>query len=144
VTIRAAGEFRRTPIERRSQQVAWDRSDRAFFAAGACHVLAWACRDRYPEKRIGLAAIRFEGEQQVFHTYATWDGWAFDHSGWHPEPEVLAANAAYEQRPVQRVELTTDLARFCVDHDHRRPDQFWRDPLPRAQEYVDRFPPPWS
>ena len=103
MTAQAAGMFRRTEVERSDQRVAWERPDQAFFAAGACHVLAWACRDAYPDRLIGIEAVRFVGEQQVFHTYATWNGWTFDHSGWNPEPQLFAANTDFEGHPLERV-----------------------------------------
>ncbi len=130
MTAQAAGTFRRTEIERSDQRVAWDRTDQAFFAAGACHVLAWACRDAYPDRSIGIEAVRFEGEQQVFHTYATWDDWTFDHSGWNPEPQLLAVNTDFEGHQLQRVRIKVALADFCEQHYHRMPHQYWRRPHP--------------
>ncbi|TQJ23476.1 hypothetical protein FBZ33_3746 [Micromonospora sp. A202] len=144
VTAEAAGAFRRTPLERADQQVAWARADQAFFAAGACHILAWACRDAYPARSIDVAAVRLAGDTQIFHAYASWNGWAFDHSGWNPEPQLLAVNADFEGHPLDRVGITVDLAEFCAEHHHRMPDQFWRDPVPRARRYVGRFTPPWA
>ncbi|MCX5065343.1 hypothetical protein OOJ91_05555 [Micromonospora lupini] len=140
----AAGAFRRTAIERSDQRVAWERADQAFFAAGACHVLAWVCRESYPELSIEVAAVRGTGERQVFHAYAVWDGWAFDHSGWNREVELLTVNAEFESRPLERVGITVDLAEFCAEHHHRMPDQYWADPLPRARGYVGRHTPPWA
>ncbi|RKN16598.1 hypothetical protein D7147_22840 [Micromonospora musae] len=140
----AAGAFRRTAIERSDQRVAWERADQAFFAAGACHILAWVCRDSYSDRSIEVAAVRLAGELQVVHAYAVWEGWAFDHSGWNPEPQLLAVNAAFEGRPLERVKITVDLAEFCAEHYHRRPDQYWRDPLPRARDYLSRYIPPWA
>ncbi len=139
----AAGAFRRTPLERSDDRISWARADQAFFASGACHVLAWVCRDLYPGRPVGLAAVRVAGDQQVIHTYATWGGWAFDHAGWNAESDLLAANAAFEGRELERIELTSTLAEFCKRHDHRMPDQYWNDPLPRAREYVGRYLPPW-
>jgi hypothetical protein len=144
MAVQAAGAFRRTSIERSDQRVAWERADQAFFAAGACHVLAWACRDAFPERAVELAALRFAGEQQVFHTFATWDVWAFDHSGWNPEPELFAVNQAFEGHPLERVQIFVDLAQFCDQHNHRMPNQYWRDPRPRARDYVARHVPPWE
>jgi len=143
VVVIAAGTFRRTPIERSDQRVAWQRTEEAFFAAGACHVLAWVCRDSYPQQQIELAAVRFTGTQQVIHTFATWSGWAYDHSGWNPEPELLDVNEAFEGHPLERVAITTSLSDFCEEHSHRMPDQYWSDPLPRACDYVTRHDPPW-
>jgi hypothetical protein len=42
------------------------------------------------------------------------------------------------------IEVTTDLANFCEEQHHRMPHQYWHDPLPRARDYVARFPPPWA
>lgn len=140
----AAGVFRRTPLERADQRVSWERADRAFFAAGACHVLAWVCRDSWPDRAIGLAAMVLAGEQHPMHVYATWDGWAYDASGWHPEEDLLRVNAAFENRPIERVTVTGGLAGYCAAHRHRRPEQFWRDPLPRARAYLSLFAPSWE
>ncbi|MEH1166787.1 hypothetical protein V6V47_15520 [Micromonospora sp. CPCC 205539] len=144
MAARAAGTFRRTPIERSDQRVAWDRADQAFFAAGACHILAWVCRDSHPERPVELAAVRFAGEREVFHVYAVWDGWAFDHSGWNPEPQLLAVNRDFEGRRLERLEITDSLAEFCARNHHRMPNQYWDDPRPRAREYVNRHIPPWA
>ncbi|WP_039906330.1 hypothetical protein [Micromonospora lupini] len=140
----AAGAFRRTAIERSDQRVAWERADQAFFAAGACHILAWVCRESYPERSIEVAAVRVAGDRQIFHVYAVWDGWTFDHSGWNREVDLLTVNAEFEGRPLERVGITVDLAGFCAEHHHRLPDRYWADPLPRARGYVDRHTPPWA
>ncbi|MFG1891680.1 hypothetical protein ACGFIR_27885 [Micromonospora sp. NPDC049051] len=140
----AAGTFRRTQIERSDQRIAWERTDQAFFAAGACHILAWVCRESYADRPIEIAAVRFAGERQVFHVYALWDGWAFDHSGWHPESQLLAVNTEFEGRPLEQVKITDSLAEFCEEHLSRMPNQYWLDPLPRARKYVSRYIPPWA
>jgi hypothetical protein len=140
----AAGVFRRTPLERADQRVAWERGDQAFFAAGACHVLAFTCRDVYPEREIGLVALTMDGDEFPFHVYATWREWALDAAGWNPEDEVLAVNAAFEKCLISRAVITTDLDGYCAANRHRRPDQYWRDPLPRAHAYLQSFTPPWS
>ncbi|MGW5011662.1 hypothetical protein ACWEOR_06045 [Micromonospora chalcea] len=51
------------------------------------------CRDTYPDRPIGVAGLRFAGQSQVFHVYATWAGWAFDHAGWNREAHLLAITA---------------------------------------------------
>jgi hypothetical protein len=84
----AAGVYRRTQAERDDQLLSWQRGDRAFFAAGACHILAWTCRELYPGRPIGIAG-------------------------------------------------------FCRRHHHRMPDQYYRNPRPRARDYLRRFDPPW-
>jgi hypothetical protein len=140
----AAGKFRRTPIERVDQRVSWERPDQAFFAAGACHILAWACRESHPERRIGITGLRPAGQQQVAHVYAIWNGWAFDHSGWNREQQLFEVNQDFERRPLERVAITADLSVFCAEHTHRMPHQYWQDPLLRAHEYLARYAPPWA
>jgi hypothetical protein len=144
VPARASGEFRRTPRERADQRISWERTDQAFFASGACHVLAWACRELHPDQPIGIAAIRFAGEERAFHVYATWRGWAFDHAGWHVEADLLAVNAEFEGRAIERLAITTGLADFCAQHGSRMPEQYWRDPVPRARAYAGHHRPPWE
>lgn len=141
--LQAASVYRRTQAERDDQQRSWQRPDRAFFAAGACHILAWTCRELYPDEPIGIAAVRAADEQQVFHTFATWNDWAFDHSGWHPAKDVVSVNQDFVGYPLVRVEITADLAEFCREHHHRMPHQYYADPWLRALDYVRRFEPPW-
>ncbi len=88
--------------------------------------------------------MRFEGERQAVHTYAKWKGWAFDHSGWNPEPELLAVNTEFEGHRLERIEITVGLAEFCEQHDHRMPHEYWRNPVQRAHEYLSRHRPPWA
>ncbi|MGC4895306.1 hypothetical protein [Micromonospora sp. DT31] len=144
MAVTAAGVFRRTPAERADQRLAWDRADQPFFASGACHILAWVCRETYPTRPIGIGGLRFADRREVFHVYATWGGWAFDHAGWHPEALLLAANREFERRPLEQVTITDDLATFCRAHLSRMPHQYWGDPLPRARDYVTRHSPPWA
>jgi hypothetical protein len=140
----AAGVFRRTAIEPADQRVSWQRSDQAFFAAGACHILAWACRECWRDRPIEIAAVRGVGERPLLHVFALWSGWALDHSGWNPEPQLLEVNAHFEGRQLECVKIRGGLATFCQRHDHRMPHQYCRDPRQRARDYVSRRSPPWA
>ncbi|MFR9779470.1 hypothetical protein ACL02O_25860 [Micromonospora sp. MS34] len=102
------------------------------------------CRDSFPDRAIEIVAVRRAGGGEVFHTYAVWEGWAFDHSGWNPESQLLAVNTEFEGQPLERVRIAAPLAEFCEQHHHRMPDRYWRDPLPRARDYVRRHIPPWA
>jgi hypothetical protein len=77
---------------------------------------------------VASPGLRFAAEQQVFHVYAAWNGWAFDHSGWNPASELFRVNQDFEGRPLERVTITADLAVFCAGHNSRMPTQNWRDP----------------
>jgi hypothetical protein len=133
-----AGVFRRTAAERADQELAWRRADQAFFAAGACHIVAWEFVARHPSHR--LVGLRKVGEPNPSHVIATDGTWAFDHDGWTLETELLAETAAYEPATAwELLPITTDLATFCSNHRHRAPEYFHQDPRPRARAYIDRF-----
>lgn len=135
-----AATFRRTAAERVDQVLAWNRTDKAFFAAGACHILAWTFIEQHPTFHI--AALRQAGEEYASHVIATDGTWAFDHDGWTLESELLAVTAAYEpEKPWESLTITEDLATYCKSHNHRLPEFFAEDPRPRARAYIATFPP---
>lgn len=135
--------YRRTQAERESEQISWERSDQAFFAAGACHVLAWTCRDVHSDQPIGIGALRFVSDKRAFHAVATWQDWTFDHSGWHKRARLLDVNEAFEDRQIEWLDIDADLESFCAAHRCRLPADYWQDPLPRARTYVALHAPPW-
>ena len=131
----------------------WNLPDRVFFAAGACHILAYAFLARYPTagfRALGLKPAKgFTGNhivvvrgQEVFdyHGYGRWPALR-DHMlrkanrwwpGWHCRalelpPEVLISEA--KSRSYDGLWL-------------REPGQFLHDPLPRADRFLARFPAP--
>jgi hypothetical protein len=131
--------FRRTPEQRADQELSWHRPDQAFFAAGACHILAWEFVARHPSYRI--VALQRVGDEYPSHVIATDGTWAFDHDGWTPEAELLAVTADHEPGASWEVlAITTDLEEFCRAHWHRPPEGFFQDPRPRARAYLERFP----
>ena len=137
MTYTPSGVFRRTPEERADQEVSWRRTDQAFFASGACHILAWEFVARNPA--FGLRALWKVGEPNPSHVIASDGTWAFDHDGWTLEAELLAATRAYEPDVTwELVPITTDLATFCAQNYHRMPHQYHQDPRPRARAYIDR------
>ncbi|MGW5361189.1 hypothetical protein [Actinopolymorpha pittospori] len=135
--------YRRTPAQRADQRLAWERPDEAFFAAGACHILAWTFQEIYPESGHEIFALRSKGGQVPWHVYVSDGTWAFDFAGWTREDELLAVTRE-QSGDIEPVLVTSDLTTFCENNDHRRPDQFWADPRPRAREYLTRFDGPGS
>ncbi|WP_446217933.1 hypothetical protein [Micromonospora sp. IBHARD004] len=107
-----AARFRRTQAERVDQLLSWKRSDQAFFAVGACHVLAWVAVERYASAGFGIMGLRQLGEPYVSHVIISNGRWAFDHDGWTPLPELLRAK------------------------------QYAHDPLPHARRYLQQRPRP--
>jgi len=129
-----AGLFRRTEAERADQMLSWQRSDQAFFASGACHILAWAFAESHPGFQI--YGVRPNGEENFEHIIAGDGLWAFDHCGWTLTAELLEAYDA-EAIPIQ-----TDLETFCARNNHRLPEQFAFLPWQRARDYIARIDPP--
>jgi hypothetical protein len=141
--VMAAGQHRRTDDERKDQYLSWVRSDQAFFAAGACHILAYVTQAAYPAEQISLFGVRPVGSDSVNHVVAGWGEYAFDFSGWHRLGELLAANEAFEGRRLEFVEIKESLEDFCATHSHRLPKQFYADPSKRARKNMLLFKPPF-
>ncbi|SOE13827.1 hypothetical protein SAMN06272775_4800 [Streptomyces sp. 2323.1] len=140
---RPSARFKRTAEERRDQLLSWEREDVAFFAAGACHILAYAFMETYPEAGFHAVGLWSRGARDPGHVYVTDGTWAFDHDGWTPEPELLSVTRAttpdadFRTGPVHG-----DLDAFCTRHHHRPRGLFAFDPWERALRYLRRFPPP--
>ncbi|ADB29770.1 hypothetical protein Kfla_0649 [Kribbella flavida DSM 17836] len=137
----AAGFFRRTDAERRDQELAWNRSDQAFFAAGACHILAWTFLETYPDAGFHLVDLRKVGEKDAFHVVASNGTDAFDHAGWTSLDELVRMSEEFEGVPIETLPVTEDsLHSYCQSHWCRPPEGYWSDPIPRAQAYLKQFP----
>lgn len=119
----------------------WERTDRAFFAAGACHILAWAFVRQFPDRGFGVVALRKLGESNAFHVYASDGTLAFDYEGFTPEHDLLAATDAAEAAsgPIERLAVTTSMETFCSEHDHREPADYAYLPWERARTYIRQF-----
>ena len=131
--------FARTPRERADQLASWQRSDQAFFAAGACHILAFAFLAAFPEAGFAPVALWADDAEFPHHVYVTDGEWAFDHAGWTRQAELLATvGDQYRPQPID-----VDLDTFCVRHNHRGRHQFAADPWERAQRYLVAHAHPW-
>jgi hypothetical protein len=128
-----AGLFRRTDEERADQLLSWQRDDQPFFAAGACHILAWAFMRTRPDTGYEIHALRRPGEAHAHHVYVSDGLWAFDHCGWTLASEL---RQAYE---AELIIIRSDLETFCAQHSHRLPEQFAYLPWQRAHDFIARF-----
>jgi hypothetical protein len=140
---RSSAQFRRTPAERADQMLSWNRDDVRFFAAGACHILAFAFLVAYPEAGFRTVGVWAGGQAHPMHVYAADGQCAFDFDGWTPVDELLTVtraaepDAGYEQRVID-----TDLPAFCREHNHRDRPYYAFDPWERALRYIAQFPTP--
>jgi hypothetical protein len=139
-----AATFKRTSLERSDQRVAWERSDEAFFAAGACHVLAYRCAAAHPAVPIGIRAMRRIDDGTVAHVVASWEGWLFGFNGWSLEPDLLEANEGFERIGLDLFPIEITIEDFCGQWYYRLPSQYHQDATYRADQYVRRFTAPFA
>lgn len=140
--------FDRTPEEKRDPFLSWKRDDQAFFAAGACHILADLFVQLHRHEGFGMVYLKPGEGYTGNHVYASDGTWAFDHNGWTNETVLIAeTEAAYKQRypgwNCKRIptEPGADaLEKFCKANNHRLPWQFAYLPWERAYQYIKQFP----
>lgn len=146
VVFTAPIELMRTPAEREDPLLSWQRPDRAFFAAGACHILAFRFRELRKDEQWEVVHLRPHEGFTGNHVYATDGEWAFDFNGWTREPFLLEETARrcrtrwrgwdFDRRP-----FMGSLAEFCAANRQRLPSQYAADPIPRTDAYISQFDP---
>ncbi|MDF2115136.1 hypothetical protein PY365_06100 [Roseiarcaceae bacterium H3SJ34-1] len=125
----------------------WDLPDRIFFGHGACHILAGVFLEYPPfsgfyAERI-IPGDSFAGN----HIYVTDGHIAFDYRGYSARLRLLEYHQMGWSRryapgwncTIERVDF--DLLDAC-DLNPRKmlgPDQYLRDPVPRAQRFIQRI-----
>lgn len=128
----------------------WHRPDRQFFANGACHILAFAFLERYPDLGFHARWIRPAAGVAGNHIYLTDGINAFDYHGLTTERRLLAFGFARAQRffpgwDATLVDLPTDVlvserrSRQIEGLWLREPGQFLCDAMPRARAFLDKF-----
>lgn len=135
-----SSQIKNDPVKR------WNLEDEVFFAAGACHILAYAFLELYEEKGFKALWIKPEPGERGNHIFVTEDTVTFDYSG-------LTTYDAYISKvenflsPVefQLVELPSQVLISEAESKRyeglwlREPKQFLHDALPRARKYLKRF-----
>ena len=136
--------FRRTPAQQTNPFLAWNRTDQAFFAAGACHFLAFRVVERFPDAGLSIVHITPAEGHVGSHVYVTDGLWAFDFNGWSPAGElwVVNADACTADNSAwtgEQVTVTDDLATFCAANNHRLAADFAGDVVARADRFIDQW-----
>lgn len=139
--------LKRDPIRR------WNLPDRVFFACGACHILTYAFLQKYPGLGFGALWIKpnagFTGNHIVavhgdivfdYHGYSSWSRlqqhmWAKANRWW------LGWSADVVPLPAD-VLISGEKSKSYDGLWLREPEQFLHDALPRANEFLGRFPDP--
>jgi hypothetical protein len=139
--------FDRTPEEKRDMFKSWSRDDQAFFAAGACHILADLFVQLHMHEGFKVTYIKPNEGFTGNHVYASDGVWAFDHNGWTKETTLIETTEDAYKRTYpgwnytkQIIEPEIDaLEKFCKANNHREPAQFPYLPWERAYNYIGKF-----
>jgi len=131
----------------------WALPDRVFFAAGACHILAYAFLERYPHAGFRPLWMKPGAGYIGNHIIATDGEAAFDYHGWSRLPALVAHARAKAGRwwpgwNAELVELPADvLVSVAKSRTYdglwlREPRQYLHDALPRAHAFLARYRAP--
>jgi hypothetical protein len=137
--------FRRTPEEKSDPFLSWKRSDQAFFAGGACHILAFLFVHLHPNEGYKIIHTKPIKNYSGNHVYVTDGTWAFDHNGWTLEKELLEVTKKDYTRgkkdwDFERIVIKEDLETFCKKYNSRPPAYYAYLPWERAYNYIKKFP----
>src|SRR5688500_1064683 len=131
--------YTRTAEERHDMFLDWRRPDKAFFAAGACHILAYLFASLHRHEGFELVHLHsWDKNGSGDNMYATNGTWAFDFNGWTREEELLeeyikAYKAKYPGWTYER--HTYDwkgFGEYLLKTGHRPPEYFPYLPWERA------------
>lgn len=133
----------------------WDRSDVAFFSAGACHILAFEFLSLYPEEGFRPYLIRPSRAQGIYalwprrgtHVYVSNGEISFHSLGYSRDPELVESHLKTFKRRYKSWEasitlIEEDIIDLCRRRRLRQPQDFLFDPTERARKYISRFPSP--
>ncbi|MGB8355697.1 MAG: hypothetical protein WCD79_17490 [Chthoniobacteraceae bacterium] len=136
----------RTAAQKNDPHASWHRPDRAFFASGACHILADAFLQRFPHSAYHAVLIQPRNQARGTHLFVTDGATAFDYHGFSGHDRLISFYFRHLQRrfPGWHADLITiheppSSAAFCQQHNHREPHQFLHDPTPRAENFLTRL-----
>jgi len=127
----------------------WHRPDRPFFAAGACHILATAFLDSYPNSGYRPFLLLPDPGFRGTHVFVSNGKLIFDYHGYtdydryfrHHQKKIHRFFPSWRGQ-VLALKVSPIDESFCREYSHRLPSQYLHDPLPRALAYLKRFPMP--
>lgn len=128
----------------------WALPDEVFFAAGACHILAFAFLEKYPDLEFQAKWIKPLNGHRGNHIFVTNNELAFDYNGFTTIDNFIE-NTEGQMRSIfynWNYELINLPKRVLVSEKEsktydglwlREPGQFLHDALPRAEKYLEKF-----
>ncbi len=131
----------------------WNLPDRVFFACGACHILAHAFLEKNGLESGKPVWIKPAPGHTGNHVYIDGGEWIFDYHGYTGKEKYLAHtfNKARHFWPGWNAELieikpealtSEPLSKTYDGLWLMEPGQFLHNALPRARDYLSRFPDP--
>jgi len=124
----------------------FNRPNRPFFAAGACHILAHALLTKLDEELWYAVFIEPKLNFSGMHVFVTNGIIVLDYHGTTAHETYIEHYVSKMQRffpgwqcSFKRLKISTIGKDFCDMYKHRMPDQYYRDPLPRAYEYATKL-----
>ena len=131
----------------------WGLPERIFFACGACHILAHAFLARYPDAGFSPLWIKPARGYTGNHILVVRGEVCFDYHGYSSFARLLGHTMRKARRwwpgwHAELIPIDPDvLVSEARSRQHaglwlREPGQFLHDATPRAERFLDRFPPP--
>lgn len=144
--------FQPTPGTKQDPVRRWALPDRAFFAHGACHILAGVYLTDPPRGGFRAERIVPNGPFPGNHVYLTDGTVCFDYRGYTRRDQLLAWYAKAQARITPGWSGTIEAVRFDLldtaalnARRMRGPDQYLHNPVPRARAFIAaRARPPRS
>jgi hypothetical protein len=146
---------RRTPGSKRDPFKQWKLPDKVFFAAGACHMLAYEFLECYPKSGFEAFWIRPIAGHTGNHIILRRNDVVFDYHGFSEWPLYWAhtlrrANQWWSGWSADLVHIhkaaliSRDCARDYQGLWMKEPHEFLFDPLERARRFLQKFAVPAS
>jgi len=131
----------------------WSLPDRVFFASGACHILAYAFLETYPASGFVPLWIKPARGFTGNHIVVVRDDVAFDYHGYSSWRRLIGHTRAKAHRwwpgwsaelmPLPKAVLISEAKSREIDGLWlREPKQYLHDAMPRAKQFLARFPHP--
>jgi hypothetical protein len=143
----------RTKGGKRDPRKRWSLPEKVFFACGACHVLAYAFLKKHLGSGFVPIWIRPAKGYTGNHVVVVRDQIAFDYHGYSHWPSLIAhmKRRANQRWPGWDADLIKLPEEVLISESKSRsydglwlmePKDFLFDAMPRAEEYLKRFPAP--
>ena len=135
--------YRPAPGTKQDPVRRWALPDRAFFAHGACHILAGVYLRNSPRHGFRAERIVANAPYPGNHIYVTDGTLCFDYRGYCARDRLLAWYATQQAGHMPQWRGTVEAVRFDLLDTAalnarlmRGPDQYLHDPIPRARAFV--------